>query len=280
MFRWSATMVLLVVNVACFALQEINNAYWGFPVQKYFALSHLGLADGFVWQVFTFQFLHGDPLHLLLNALCLYMFGRSVEDAVGRTQYLRLYFLSGVAGGLFQAFLGWLWPMYFGASVVGASAGLYGLIAAFTLLNPDGIILAWFFLPIRAKWALIASAAVAVFYILVPAQSRVAHAAHLGGILGGLAYTYLVIQGRSRAFLWRPLMRPMARHQELVRVRSAKHMFWQTHQEPAGEDLPAADFISKEVDPILDKISAHGIHSLTPRERQILEKARARMAKR
>jgi hypothetical protein len=37
------------------------------------------------------------------------------------------------------------------------------------------------------------------------------------------------------------------------------------------------DFISKEVDPILDKIRAHGIHSLTQRERDILEKARARM---
>jgi len=42
----------------------------------------------------------------------------------------------------------------------------------------------------------------------------------------------------------------------------------------------AADFISQEVDPILDKISAHGIHSLTERERKILEKARAAMAKR
>ena len=46
------------------------------------------------------------------------------------------------------------------------------------------------------------------------------------------------------------------------------------------EELPPTEFISKEVDPILDKISAHGIHSLTPRERQILEEARAKMRKR
>jgi hypothetical protein len=44
-------------------------------------------------------------------------------------------------------------------------------------------------------------------------------------------------------------------------------------------DLSTADFISKEVDPILDKISAHGIQSLTERERKILEAARAKMAK-
>jgi len=46
------------------------------------------------------------------------------------------------------------------------------------------------------------------------------------------------------------------------------------------EEVPSSDFISREVDPILEKISAHGIHSLTDRERQILENARSRMAKR
>ncbi len=46
------------------------------------------------------------------------------------------------------------------------------------------------------------------------------------------------------------------------------------------EDLPADEFFSKTVDPILDKISAHGIQSLTERERRILEAARERMGKR
>jgi hypothetical protein len=46
------------------------------------------------------------------------------------------------------------------------------------------------------------------------------------------------------------------------------------------EDLPPAEFLTKEVDPILDKISAQGIQSLTDRERKILESARQKMAKR
>ena len=45
-------------------------------------------------------------------------------------------------------------------------------------------------------------------------------------------------------------------------------------------EVPPDEFISREVDPILDKISAHGIHSLTERERQVLEAARSKMAKR
>jgi hypothetical protein len=47
-----------------------------------------------------------------------------------------------------------------------------------------------------------------------------------------------------------------------------------------AEELPPAEFISREVDPILEKISARGIHSLTERERQILEAARSKMARR
>ena len=55
---------------------------------------------------------------------------------------------------------------------------------------------------------------------------------------------------------------------------------------PAKSAKPTAskgehpDFIAGQVDPILDKISEKGLHSLTDREREILEKARNRMGKR
>ena len=44
--------------------------------------------------------------------------------------------------------------------------------------------------------------------------------------------------------------------------------------------MPPEEFLSKEVDPILDKISAHGIQSLTERERRILQTAREKMVRR
>jgi hypothetical protein len=61
-------------------------------------------------------------------------------------------------------------------------------------------------------------------------------------------------------------------------VRSSNAASWQRTRDT--EDLPPEEFISREVDPILDKISAHGIQSLTPRERQILERARSKMERR
>ena len=69
------------------------------------------------------------------------------------------------------------------------------------------------------------------------------------------------------------------RVQPLVRVPSQSSTRW-GQKRASVEDLPPEEFLSKEVDPILDKITAHGINSLTERERKILESARKRMVKR
>ena len=73
---------------------------------------------------------------------------------------------------------------------------------------------------------------------------------------------------------------PGNRSRDLVEAHSLKRNLWQGAKGNSAEDVPAGEFISKEIDPILDKISAQGIHSLTEREKKILEAARARMRKR
>jgi hypothetical protein len=75
---------------------------------------------------------------------------------------------------------------------------------------------------------------------------------------------------RTRSRLFRPLV-------EVPRRSSAR---WGQTQGGVDEDLPPDEFLSKAVDPILDKISAHGIQSLTERERRILETAREKMVRR
>ena len=97
---WSATVVLLVVNVVAFILQNVLYRFSTFPVDDWFALSVGGLRHGFVWQLLTYQFMHGGWLHLLLNCWAIYVFGREVEETLGRNSFLTLYFPSGVIGGL------------------------------------------------------------------------------------------------------------------------------------------------------------------------------------
>jgi hypothetical protein len=175
-------------------------------------------------------------------------------------------------GGAVQVLAGALFPLRFGGAVVGASAGVYGIIAAFAMLYPDRP-LALFPLPVtvRAKYLLLILAATAVVEILF-FRSNVAHAAHLGGILAGMGFIRYAIQWHWPGF--RRATSPPTRR--LVKVASQKGGSW-GQPKPDIEDLPPEEFLSREVDPILDKITAHGINSLTDRERKVLEAAGKKM---
>src|SRR6185436_988244 len=102
---WNATVLIIITVIVCFALQEIAAFYFnqGFWISSHLALSTEGLKNGFVWQLLSFQFLHVGFLHLFFNLLTLWFFGRPVEERLGSLSFLKLYFLSGAAGGLLQA---------------------------------------------------------------------------------------------------------------------------------------------------------------------------------
>ena len=104
----SATLLLLVVNVAAFLLQQFLHRFSQFPLYHYFALSLPGLRHAYVWQLLTFQLMHGGWIHLIFNCLAIYMLGREVEEALGRRNFLLLYFSTGVVGGLLQVKSKWI----------------------------------------------------------------------------------------------------------------------------------------------------------------------------
>jgi len=279
---WSATVVLLVVNVVAFILQNVLYTFLpSFRTDAYLALSVDGLRHGFAWQLLTYQFMHGGWLHLLLNCWAIFVFGREVEGTLGWKGFLALYFSSGVIGGLFQTLAGVLMGGAFAAPVVGASAGAFGLVAAYSTLYPERplTLLLFFIIPVsmRAKFLLLFSAVLAVCGIIFP-MDNIAHAAHLGGMLTGIVFVRYVIHW---PWHWPRLQRTRSRPlRPLVEVPRRSSARWGQTQGGVDEDLPPDEFLSKAVDPILDKISAHGIQSLTERERRILETAREKMARR
>ena len=275
---YSAAMILLWTNLAIFILQEINRTYIRSPIELYLMLSPAGIAKGYIWQLVTFQFLHADLWHLAFNLLGLFFLGRAVEDMIGTRRFLQVYFLAGTFGGIFQVLLGFVFGGPFAIPVVGASAGVFGITAVFGTLQPEATIL-FMFIPMRAKFLVVVSALIAGFYVLVPSPSSygVAHAAHFAGIAAGVAYVRWFMNNEWA--LPKIRFRREPRPRELVSTPSGG--FWKKPKSmPPEEDVPSGDFISKEVDPILDKIHAHGIQSLTEQERRILEAARAKMSKR
>ena len=202
------TNALLFANVAAFILQALaRRLYPRFPLEHYLGLSLPGLSEGFLWQLLTFQFLHGGVLHLLLNCWGIYVFGHAVEQTLGRRRMLGVYLLSGVAGGGVHVLGSLLFPGHFGVNtafgsasyvpVVGASAGLFGLMAVFATLYPaaDLKVLLLFVFPITvsARVLLGVCAGISVAGMLLT-RSNVAHGAHLGGIIAGYVYVRYILK--------------------------------------------------------------------------------------
>lgn len=281
---YSAVVMLIVICAGVFLLQlftqpgnsSLLNSVWG----QYFFLSQTGISRGFLWQLITFQFIHGNLLHLLFNCWGLYLFGRSIEESQGKAGFFRVYFLSGVAGGLLHVIIAWglngnTIPML----MVGASAGVYGLIAVFARLWPDTPLM-MFPIPItiKVKHLFFILLAIAGLGLIFSRGSGVSHAGHFGGAIAGLLYVYFAVEGNSMSFGLRskPSIRTVRQSQSVGKVGSVLKRVSKAGKNPSS--LTEEEFISREVDPILEKISAHGIHSLTDKERKILESARSRLS--
>lgn len=261
---WSPTIALLTLLGVIFLVQAALHLQRSFWLEEHFALSLAGIRGGQVWQLLTFQFLHGGLLHIALNGVTLYSFGRFMEQELGRGRFLTLYFLSGIAGGVLQIAATWLLRQDPSVPVVGASAGIAGLLGAFILSHPDQR-LVLFPLPFKIRawtllWIVLPLSIIGAVLPNLPLLGGIAHAAHLGGLLAGGAFIRWTWMSRRPiaplSFLAKPPLQTVAK------------------SEPDDTD----DFIASEVDPILEKIKTHGIHSLTERERKVLETARKRMS--
>src|SRR5262245_25296508 len=135
------------------------------------------------WTIVTYMFLH-DPngfTHILFNMLGLYFFGSRVEERLGSSRFLMLYFLSGIAGAVASFFFA---P---GASVIGASGAVFGVMLAFAMFWPDAQILFWF-IPMEARIAVILMTVMSLWSGYRGSRTGVADFAHLGGFAGGYLY--------------------------------------------------------------------------------------------
>ncbi len=140
----------------------------------------------FVWQLFTYMFLHGGIGHLLFNMLSLWMFGITLEQTWGTRHFLKYYFLCGVGAGICDTLVNVI--LGHPTTTIGASGAIYGLLLAFGVLFPDVKVLMNFLFPIKAKYLVMIYGAVALISALGSGNSGVSNIAHLGGMLFGWVY--------------------------------------------------------------------------------------------
>lgn len=183
------TFTLILMNVLIYALGIAT----GPDIIRTFGLWPPGSGGPFeVWQLITYSFLHGSPLHLAFNMIAIWMFGSALETRWNDLRYLLTYLLSVVVAAMTQiAVSGYF--MHAAGPVIGASGGVFGLLLAYALYFPNRVISLIFlpFIQIPARMFVIGYGAIELFLGVTNTTAGVAHFAHLGGLFGGwLAVQY------------------------------------------------------------------------------------------
>ena len=122
---------LLIINVIVFLLEYITGG-----TEMIYLLGlvpRFVLRRFFIWQFFTYMFLHGGFWHLFLNMFILWMFGSEIERYWGSREFLKYYFITGVGAG----FLSWLTAMNSPVPTIGASGAIYGILVAYGMMFPN-----------------------------------------------------------------------------------------------------------------------------------------------
>lgn len=240
------TKGLLIACLSAYALSLIATQS---AVNPIFGLVPLRLTREFwVWQPFTYIFLHGGFFHLIFNMFMLWMFGRVIEASLGTRNFLKYFFVCGAGAGLFNALI----TPHSVVPVIGASGAIFGLIAAFALLYPETVVRVYFIFPMKARTFALVVAALE-FFATFESNRGIANLAHLGGMLTGYAY-----------LRWWPLVS--------LKVKGAVRS---TGLLDSGRQAPGVH----NVDAILDKISTGGVRSLTREEREFMRDYSERMKK-
>jgi rhomboid family protein len=183
-----AIKFLLIANTAVFFLQTIVGANLDYELSRYFGLvPQRVIGNLYLWQLFTYQFLHGGIFHILFNMLAVWMFGCDLERRWGSNFFLRYYFVSVVGGGILNTIFA---PGQMGPSI-GASAGVYGILLAYGLIYPNRIVYFYFLIPIKIKYFVMIIGAIALYSAMQSGHSGIAHLAHLGG----MAFGYIYLRG-------------------------------------------------------------------------------------
>ena len=259
-FFTDAIRTIVLVNVAVYILQSLSG-----KEDVFFRLFGLVpssfLSELMVWQPLTYMFFHAPFYssvgisHILLNMLGLWVFGRELEQAWGKNNFLKYYFVTGIGSGLVT----FLFQINSDSPVIGASGAVYGVLLAYGLSYPNRMLYIWGIIPVKSLWLVIIMGAIAFFGLLGNADG-ISHVTHISGMVIG----YFMLNKKWR---WREL---------LFKIRKKTIEFQvQRHEEKVAKKI----MLKKDIDLILDKIQKEGFSSLTSKEKNKLYDASKNMSK-
>jgi membrane associated rhomboid family serine protease len=235
------------------------------------------------WTVVTYMFVHAWLAHLAFNMFTLWMFGPRLEQEWGTSAFVKLYLWAGIGGAIAHL----LFAQH--SAVIGASGAISGVLVVYALRWPDEEVYLFGVIPMKSRWLVAAMLAMNIIFALSP-SSRIDWTAHIGGMAFGWIFLKLYsVGGINRVRGWvsavpdetedMPRAVPRGRSPMRDRTRDVDEVVARSNAVVLRETRPLQDVPKQEtpkeyaarVNRVLDKISQHGIESLTRDERRVLE---------
>ena len=182
------TVMILLLNAGLFIAMLTHSARSTFggtidldfnSLYDFGGKARVPIMRGEWWRFITAGFLHGGWFHIIMNSWALFDLGMQVEETYGTSRYLVIYSVANVTGFLASFY----WTP---ALSVGASAAIFGLIGAMIIYGVrDRSLFGEQVRSTYSRWAIYS-----LLFGLLPGFA-VDNAAHVGGLVGGVAIGYL-----------------------------------------------------------------------------------------
>ena len=288
------TNALIGLNVLAFLFQMLGNGIdpdTGRSTQSFtdaLSLNVERVLHGEVWRLLTFAFLHdtGSIMHILMNMLLLFWFGRQVEERLGGREYVAVYLLSATLSGV--AFVGaWILDLHKG-SAIGASGAVTAVLVLAAFYNPRQVIYVFLILPVPIWGFIIFSVAADFFNLLGRSANGIATSAHLGG--AAFAFCYYKLHWHLVGWIpqlptWKrgksePSLKLYSEDDEHEPLHARVSAPRPPVPPRAATARPEDEQLEAQADVILEKIARVGMQGITDSERALLVRASEMMKRR
>ena len=249
-----AIKLLVSVNLTIFFLQTISG-------KEHLLFDLFGLvpqaiwSDFMIWQPLTYLFFHGNIWHVLINMFVLWMFGSELENAWGRKNFLKYYFMTGIGAGIVTC----LFNLQSNIPVVGASGAVYGILLAYGLSFPNRTVYLYGLIPIKSIWFVIAIGILA-FFSSFQQMTQISHLTHISGM--AIGYIFLKRRWRLKDIWFKIRKKTLEYRIQIEDVKQSKEKA-----------------LEKDIDYILDKIQKVGFKGLSDQEQNNLYNASKTLSK-
>ena len=285
--RW-----LIALNVSLYFLQL--TAVSTTDVQQTLGFQSRNVGHAW-WTALTFMFVHANAWHLAFNMFVLWLFGPHVEWRWGTREFVRFYLFAGLGGWIAHL------TLVGGDQVLmGASAPVLGVLAAYASMRTNTRAVLFGMLPVTSRWLTVLVGVTMVSGSILAvggadSATEGAYLAHLGGFFAALLYLRISSTVDLQALresvspvpdepddvppraVPRAAPRTRAREHENIDDVVARTNAAVVNRPPSRQVVEEPMLDEGSLDKMLDKISAHGIDSLSREERQLLDEASRRL---